>query len=184
LSRSRRHKRKHKKRKKLDSKAAELNIMPFIDIFSMLNTFLLVSAVFVNIGIHEVQIPFMSNAPEEDKPKRSLDLKVNIEDRQVVLTTEWTAPPTEKQDTPYTMDAAGITQLHQKLVSIRMQYPEADKVTLFSDDTVKYHQLVQVVDAIKVIKEDDPRIQTRDESGQQLLSEFLYEKVVIGSVIL
>lgn len=50
---------KKKKRKQLESQSAQLNIMPFIDIFSMLNTFLLISASFVSIGILKVQVPFL-----------------------------------------------------------------------------------------------------------------------------
>ncbi|MGE0173460.1 MAG: biopolymer transporter ExbD [Oligoflexales bacterium] len=183
MSRSRKH-RKHKKKKTSGAKTAELNIMPFIDIFSMLNTFLLVSAVFVNIGIHEVQVPFLSNAPVDEKPKRSLDIKVNIDEREVQLMTEWSAAPVNADKKNYPLDKTGLASLHQELISLRTQYPEADKVTVFSEDTVKYSQLVDVVDAIKVLTESDPRIPTKDDSGQQLLSEYLYEKVVIGSVIL
>ena len=56
---------KRKKKKKHEPKAAEaeLNIMPFIDIFSMLNVFLLVSATFINIGLIRVQVPFLTGQP-------------------------------------------------------------------------------------------------------------------------
>lgn len=90
--------RKKKKRKRKEPKAAELNIMPFIDIFSMLNTFLLVSAAFVNIGILEVQVPFLTNAPpDKDKPTRSLDVKVDVDKEKAQLTTAWTQPPKDEQ---------------------------------------------------------------------------------------
>ena len=51
---------RRKKRKKAAYNEIVLNIMPFIDVFSMLNTFLLYSAVFLAVGIIEVQIPYLS----------------------------------------------------------------------------------------------------------------------------
>ena len=58
----------------------ELNIVPFIDVFSMLNTFLLMTAVFTAIGIIEVQIPFLTSAPPpKEELTRSLDVKVDME---------------------------------------------------------------------------------------------------------
>ena len=55
--------------------------MPFVDIFSLLTTFLLFSAVFVKIGILEVQVPFLSNAapPPDEKPSRSISVNVDME---------------------------------------------------------------------------------------------------------
>ncbi len=68
---------KRRKKHEVKVKSAELNIMPFIDIFSMLNTFLLISAAFINLGIIKVQVPFLSNAPQDKtKPTRTLEINV------------------------------------------------------------------------------------------------------------
>ena len=68
-----------KKKRSIPYKDVELNIMPFIDIFSMLNTFLLFSAVFLSVGVLEVQIPFLSNQPPPDDPKDSRLFQVNVD---------------------------------------------------------------------------------------------------------
>jgi biopolymer transport protein ExbD len=177
---------KKKKKRKIKVSDAELNIMPFIDIFSMLNTFLLVSAVFVNIGIHEVQIPFLTNAPPpDDKPKRSLDVKVSVEETKVLVEWEWTAPPQNPDKLEVGVTDADLARVHQKLIELRQQDLPSDKVTVFSDDTVKYSMIVKVIDAIKIFKQDDPKFQVPDEkSGTMVPPEFLYPKVVMGSVIL
>lgn len=178
--------RKKKRKKRKDPGAAELNIMPFIDIFSMLNTFLLVSAAFINIGILEVQIPFFSNAPvDKSKPTRSLDLKVDIEKTKVTLTSAFTLPPEDKQTFTYTPDQKGLDDLHAKLLELRQKNPETDKITVFSEDDVKYSGLVDVVDTVKTLRETDPKFPVTDEkTGVKKESQFLYEKVVIGSVVL
>ena len=77
--------RKKKHHGEVSTDAPELNIMPFIDIFSMLNTFLLLSAAFIGLGIIEVQIPFLSNSTEvKEKPTRFYDLKVEFEKERIV----------------------------------------------------------------------------------------------------
>lgn len=181
------------KRKRKGSKppagAPELNIMPFIDIFSMLNTFLLVSASFIGLGIIEVQVPFLSNSPDlPQEPSRSFSIRVDIEENQVILTHQWTAEPVEKQVENYRLDEADIERMHQDLIRLRNRVPESDKVTVYADDNVKYDRLVLVLDAIKTLKETDPPLnipQSQDAAGRLGVRErFLYEKIVMGSVLL
>jgi len=175
-----------KKRPQIKQKSAELNIMPFIDIFSMLNTFLLVSAAFVNLGILKVQVPFLSNAPaDKSKPTRTLEINIEVAAEKVELVQIYSQPPENKKNESFPLSVEGLTNLHQRLVSLRSVAKETDKITLFSDDEVKYRQLVLVVDAIKQLRQGDPRFTNKDEeSGDERASEFLYEKVVMGSVIL
>ena len=164
--------------------------MPFIDIFSMLNTFLLVSASFIGLGILEVQIPFLSNSPDvKEEPDRSLSIRVDVEEAQVTLTTQYTAEPIEKRVETYKLEEAGLERFHQDLIKLRQDVPEADKVTLYSDDEVKYDNLILVIDAIKTMKENEPPLNLRRKDGDALADsplapKSLYEKVVIGSVIL
>ena len=55
--------RKRRKQKAgfVEGAPVELNVMPFIDVFSLLTTFLLFSAAFITIGILEVQIHYFRN---------------------------------------------------------------------------------------------------------------------------
>lgn len=177
---------KKKRRSEIKVDAAELNIMPFIDVFSMLNTFLLVSAAFVGLGILEVQIPFFSNSPDiPDKPQRTMSINVDIEKEEVKLTTLWSAPPVDKKETIYKLNKGDLARLHKDLVDLRMREQDADKVTVFSEDDVPYSALIQVVDTVKTRLQSDPKIIVTDEkTNEKRESEFIYEKVVIGSVVL
>jgi biopolymer transport protein ExbD len=171
--------------------APELNVMPFIDIFSMLNTFLLVSASFIGLGIIEVQIPFLSNSPDvKELPARSFQIRVDVEEGKAILTTQWTADPVEKSVENYQLDEADLERMHQDLIALRNRIPDTDKVTVYADDNVKYDRLVLVLDAIKTMKKEDPPLKVvtaGDEPVQQRKSgkqQFLYKKVVMGSVLL
>ncbi len=178
----------HKKRRGNDSAgpdAPELNIMPFIDIFSMLNTFLLVSASFLGLGVLEVQIPFLSNSPDvKDEPKRSFSIRVDIEDAQVKVASLWTAAPEEKSEKTFTFADADIGKFHQEMIELRTKVPENDKVTVYADNTVKYEQLVKVIDNIKTLKDKEPKLNLPPVDGKTAPGNFIFEKVIIGSVIL
>ncbi len=179
----------HKKKRQASSvstDAPELNIMPFIDIFSMLNTFLLVSAAFLGLGILEVQVPFLSNNPEvKDEPKRSFSIRVDIEDAQVKVTSQWTAAPDDKSEKSFKFDKDDIAKFHQEMIDLRKKVPENDKVTVYADNTVMYEQLVQVIDNIKTLKEKEPKLNLPPPAdGKPVNDAFIFEKVVIGSVIL
>ena len=175
-----------KKRRQIKVREAELNIMPFIDIFSMLNTFLLVSASFVNIGILTVQVPFLTNAPQkEEKPQRSFSINVNVEKDKAELETKYSADPIDRKTLTYNLDKDGLNNLHQELVKLRTTQKDTDKVTIFSEDDVTYDNLVKVLDSIKALQPNDPPITVMDDRlNQPRRSIELYEKVVIGSVIL
>ena len=179
---------KKRKYSKPSQSVPELNVMPFVDIFSMLNTFLLVSASFIGLGILEVQVPFLSNNPDipDSKPERTMSIRVEVEKEKLILKTTWSAPPNDDKETNYDMDPAGIDRMHQDLIKLKTDVPETDKVTMITEDDVKYDQMILVLDAIKTLKETDPDLPQppREDGERRTSARFLYNKVVMGSVIL
>jgi biopolymer transport protein ExbD len=161
----------------------ELNIMPFIDVFSLLCTFLLFSAVFISVGIHVVQVPFLSNAaPTKDDSKRTLKIKVDASLDHLALESSFTKAPLDEQKQTFAHDPDGIKKMHQSLIALRLANPDADKVDLFMDDALSFNQLIKLLDVIKVRDEHDPPLPSN--LGMGLSSEDLFPKVVLGSVIL
>src|SRR5690242_5526162 len=110
---------RRRKRRGVAYEDVELNIMPFIDIFSMLNTFLLFSAVFLSVGIMEVQIPFLSNAkPEKKEDNRFFVVNVSVEKEKIEVDARYSAPPENlnRKEFPNTPD--GQKQMHAHLVDL------------------------------------------------------------------
>lgn len=178
----------HKKNKNHIPKVSgsfDLNVMPFIDIFSLLCTFLLFSAVFVSMGILEVQVPFLTNASpskDQNKPKRSIDIKVEVTKETIELNTKWSMEPVDANKETFPRTDEGINDFHLKLVSYKQQDSDADKATLFVDDEIIYDDLIKILDAIKLMHIDDNSKNSKkmDESSE----EQLFPKVVMGSVLL
>ena len=191
--------RKKRKIRKVEYKDVELNIMPFIDIFSMLNTFLLFTAVFLSVGILEVQIPFLSSSPPPDDPKDSREFKVAVDvtKEQVEIQTSFSTPPEQMQKFPFPLNKEGIAQMHTKLTQIRKDNPDTDKATVYSDDEVLWDNLSAVLDGLMIRTEKDPvfavpkdalKGKEKDakakERAELQAKAYMYPKVVIGSVML
>ncbi len=179
---------KKKKKKTVKYKDVELNVMPFIDVFSLLVTFLLMSAVFLSVGILEVQIPFLTSAPPEKTPdERSLDVKVDMEKDKIEVTAAWSKPPVNEQKKDFKVTKEDIAAMHKFLVDIRRSSPETDKVSFFTDDDVIYKDMAHVLDAIKVRQAGDPVFappKATSEAEKAASAEFLFPKVVMASVML
>lgn len=178
---------KKKKKIKPRSVSAELNVMPFIDIFSMLNTFLLVSAAFVNLGIVEVQVPFLTNSDEmrkKEKPKRELALNISLTKKTIEVESKFTAAPVNASKKTYQTTDLDLDTFHNDLVKLKIDSPDAKKVTFFSEDDVKYQLLVKVLDQIKFLKKSDPNIPPPSDPAVRVSKSDLFPKIVIGNVIL
>lgn len=188
-----------RKRRTVKYTDVELNIMPFIDIFSMLNTFLLFTAVFLSVGILEVQIPFLSNSPPPEDPKEAREFKVAVDvtKEQVEVQTSYSMPPEQLQKYPFPNNPDGLKKLHEKLVQIRKDLPETDKATIYSDDEVLWDSLSQVMDAVMIRLDTDPifpaakdalKAADKDtharEKAESAGKVYVYGKVVMGSVML
>ena len=165
--------------------------MPFIDIFSMLNTFLLFTAVFLSVGVLEVQIPFLSNSPPPDDPKdsRVFQLSVDVTKDQVEVQTSYTRPPEQLQKFPFPNNPAGRKLLHQKLSDVRKKNADTDKATVYSDDDVNWESLSAVLDSVMLRIESDPVFPPVKDAKNKDRAEldaktFLYPKIVMGSVML
>jgi biopolymer transport protein ExbD len=180
-----------RKRHTLEYKEIDLNIMPFIDIFSMLNTFLLFTAVFLSVGVLEVQIPFLSSSPPPDDPKDSRVFQVNIDvtKEQVEVQTSYTRPPEQSQKFPFPNNKEGLKLMHQKLAEVRKANADTDKATVYSEDDVNWESLSAVLDGIMLRVEGDPVFPPAKDAKNKEKAEidaktFLYPKIVMGSVML
>ncbi len=185
--------RKNKKRPNVVESAAELNIMPFIDVFSVLTTFLLMSAVFLSVGIIKVQVPFLSNSKElPTKPTRSLGVNVDVQLSGIELLAEYSLPPKDPFKKTFPFTDAGLEEMHSELVKLRQKDEKTDLVTVFTEDDVTYQDLTKVLDKIKYRSTTDPEFASQPELFEDEDEKidrvkqgiYLYPKIVLGSVFL
>lgn len=124
---------------------AAINLVPYIDMLMTIMTFLMMTAVWTQIAMLEVQNasggPDDSTPPEPD-PTKPKPILVVLTERGVSVTEEGGTP----KDLPKTgegFDYAGATAALKMLKDAR---PERVEVKIQSEDGVKYSDIVKVID--------------------------------------
>ena len=171
------------------SDAFEINVTPMIDMFSVLNTFLLMTAVFSATGQVQVQIPFFSSAPPptekqiEKTKSRTIDIKFTND--EITLTVGWSDSSLKSEEFTLKTDPTGLDELQERIYKARMEDPKLDKATLHVLDDTTYQTTYAVLDSIKVLKKSrQPLVWPEDYKlppGE--MKETLIPKIVFGDVV-
>jgi biopolymer transport protein TolR len=127
---------------------AVINVVPAIDLLSCCITFLLYTAVWTQISRLQVQ-QFGSGAPEPPAGEQQKALLVTLAVGEQGMNLTTTAGlnvdiPVERVGGEAHQD---LKTLGEKLKQLHADYPEATSVTVSSEDTIPYGDLVQVIDA-------------------------------------
>jgi biopolymer transport protein ExbD len=131
-------------------KPAELLLVPMIDIFTVLVTFLLMTAVFSRTVIMELKLPSQSSAPMELPP--GLVLEVVLHKNSLVVQDRKSGP---LQSFPALTGAAhyDLAGLSEFLQQVKAKYPEMTEATLLLEPDVPYDDLVQVMDTVRIVEQ-------------------------------
>ena len=119
----------------------EVNLVPFIDLLCCCICFLLVSAVWTQVS--KIDVKAAPNLPSDaPPPEEKVKITVHIRGGGYFLTDG-----TNQTELPKAGDGAyPAKDLGDKLVLLKGAYPDITAVTLMSDDTVQYKELIQVMD--------------------------------------
>jgi len=123
-------------------KPTELLLVPMIDIFTVLVTFLLMTAVFSRITIIELDLPSSASAPSEPR----LRLEVIVRKQGFELTNGSALIATIPKLPSGEYDFATLSSL---AVALKRDHPDADDASVLLEPDIEYDQLVQVMDAIR-----------------------------------
>lgn len=130
-------------------KPAELLLVPLIDIFTVLVTFLLITAVFSRTVIMELQLPGADAAYAEPPP--GLQLEVILRQGGIVVADRGSGVlesfAREAGDEGY--DLAGLADYLQ---FVKSRYPEKTDATLLLEKDISYDTLVQVMDVVRIVE--------------------------------
>lgn len=178
-----------RKRKK-SSESFEINVTPMIDMFSVLISFLLITAVFSATGALRVEVPFLSSKPPptkqeiDNKPEKVVTLIVDTDKVFVEVSMSNSSAKAKKDE--YKIDASGLDKLQGQLYSIRQENAKFDKVTVMTEMDVSYETLTKVLDACRELQPGRQPIPWPSEykmpAGMDPSS--LIPKIVLGNVIL
>ena len=130
------------KHRHLTRKPAELMLVPMIDIFTVLVTFLLMTAVFSRITIVELDLPSAAAAPAT-APVFRLEVVVRKEGIELTNgTTVIAAIPKVNGD-------YDLKTLSELALSVKRDHPDEDNASVLLEPAVAYDDLIQVMDAVR-----------------------------------
>ena len=125
-----------------ERKPAELLLVPMIDIFTVLVTFLLMTAVFSRITIMQIDLP-SSVAAKPEEPKFRLEIIVRqggfelSDGRQAIGTI------------PKVSDAYDLNGLTERVLAVKREHPTSEDASVLSEPKIPYDELIQVMDSIR-----------------------------------
>jgi biopolymer transport protein ExbD len=123
-------------------KATELNLVPMIDIFTVLVTFLLMTAVFSRITIVELDLPSSASA-SVTPPQFRLEVIVRKEGFELTNGTSLIATIPKKEG------AYDLKSLGDLVLSLKRDYPNADDASVLLQPDIEYDHLIQVMDVVR-----------------------------------
>jgi biopolymer transport protein ExbD len=138
-------------RKRRQHEAPELNITSFMNLMVILVPFLLITAVFSRMAILELNLPTAESAVEESGPEFSLEVIVRGDAIEVGDRNAGVLSRLPLIDGRY--DLEGLTAY---LKRVKATFPDQLAVTLLLESDVDYEALVQVMDAVRTYRVDEP----------------------------
>ena len=131
----------------------ELMLVPMIDIFTVLVTFLLMTAVFSRITILQLDLPSSNAAGAGAPPAFRLEVIVRHEGFELTNGSKLIAT------IPKVNGEYDFKSLTDMAVSLKREYPDATDASVLLERDVKYDYLIQSMDAIRsaeVVSQPDP----------------------------
>ncbi|HJS21919.1 MAG TPA: biopolymer transporter ExbD [Steroidobacteraceae bacterium] len=134
--------------RRLRGTGGELNLVPMIDIFTVLVTFLLMTAVFYRTVILELNLPAGQNADNNPPPALQLEIlvrkaKVQVADRGSGLLSEF----------PNRAEGYDLVALSEYLQRVKDRFPNKLDATILLEPDIPYDTLVQVMDTVRVVEQ-------------------------------
>lgn len=122
--------------------AADLEVLPMMNLFIVLIPLLLLSAVFVEVAVIDMAMPSDSQAAEQPA---GLDLTVRIQRNAYVVEGRGIA----RESIARTGDGAADMALSEALVRIARAHPGNRQVKIISQPTTLYDEIIGVMDVAR-----------------------------------
>jgi biopolymer transport protein ExbD len=144
-----------------------LNLIPMMDILTVLVIFLLITAVFTHITIMELNIPTRAGGSAVNVPNFSIEVIVRKAGLEIANGSSVEAAIPKKDD------KYDLEMLSKMLTRLKAQYPQKEDATVLVEPDIQYDHLVQIMDAVR-------GADVREEGSGEMGKIVLFPKVSIG----
>jgi biopolymer transport protein ExbD len=129
---------------------AELLLVPMIDIFTVLVTFLLMTAVFSKTVILQLNLP--ASQTQFRDPPPGLQLEVMVRKDLLQVADRNSGPLATLPNKPGGYDYDGLTDY---LKRVKSKFPDKTDASILLESDTPYDTLVQVMDRVRVFEQKD-----------------------------
>ena len=123
-----------------------INLVPFIDLMAVTIVFLIMTAVWTQLG--RLQVSQSGNSASEEPPPQTqlLPITVLITEKELKISMGGVQldPMPITRDEKQRLEVANLTKA---LKDLKEKQPEQNAITLSTEDAVRYEDLVRVIDA-------------------------------------
>ena len=124
---------------------AAINLVPFIDLMAVTISFLIMTAVWTQVGRLQVSQSGGPSADQAEPDTKTVPLSLLITDKELKMT----AGSSPMTPIPITRNAKGqidLAALTAQIKDLRTQLPDQSAITLQTEDAVRYEDLVRIID--------------------------------------
>ncbi|HKE42908.1 MAG TPA: biopolymer transporter ExbD [Steroidobacteraceae bacterium] len=143
-----------------------LNLVPMIDIFTVLVTFLLMTAVFYRTVVLELNLPTAQN--NDTPPPPTLQLEVMVRKAKIQVADRGSGLLQEFPNSAQGYDLAALSGFLQR---VKQRFPEKMDATILLEPDIPYDTLVQVMDTVRVVDQ---------KQGERTVQAELFPEISIG----
>lgn len=144
----------------------ELNITAFLNLMVILVPFLLITAVFSQMSILDLNLPpAQKNKPQDQPPKKDVNFELII--RKNTIAVADTLGGVIKRY-PKEADGFDLKSINKLLVQIKEKFPAKLNITLLLENDVDYDTLVQVMDTVRLVLVEEDGVIMKKELFPQI----------------
>ncbi len=163
--------RKYRNRPKTESFDTDimrvLNLVPMMDILTVLVIFLLITAVFTHITIMDLNVPTVAGGSAVNAPNFSIEVIVRKAGLEVANGSSVEAAIPKKDD------KYDLEMLSKMLTRLKAQYPEKEDATVLLEPDIQYDHVIQIMDAMR-------GADVHEEGSGEVKKLVLFPKISIG----
>ena len=167
-------------RRKKKGPPGRVNLIPILDSIFIFIFFLLMSSSFINI--FEIQSPLPLASPDDPPPskKKPLALTLKITSNSLKL---YSGVPSRLMKT-FSGNPGNypLEELHSYLIGIKGRHLKEKNIVFEPIIDVKYKDIVQIMDAVRVMKKTDPSLYRKGEGGIDERVEELFSEILFGNI--
>ena len=117
---------------------APVNLIPYIDLMTTIITFLMMTAVWIQVSALDVQAESLATDKQVVQEQLPKPISIVIDEKGFVVSEDGDNP----QELPRTVDGYDLIRLKEKVSSLKTADPKRKEVQIFAADTVKYDNIV------------------------------------------